>query len=90
MAADSLPRLPPKGGRRPQERNSATYAALIGLCFLAFGFLALVSLVLPQVRGLVLLLLFGVGFFTFHYLVWGRLLTKFREEEAAAAQAKDQ
>ncbi len=89
MAADPLPRLPPRGGRRPQERNSATFAALIGLCFLAFGFLGLVSLVLPQVRGLVLLLVCCVGFFSLHYLVWGRLLTKLREEEAVAARAKD-
>ncbi len=88
MAAEQLPRLPQRGSKRSTERNSATFAALIGLCFLAFGFLGLVSMVLPQVRGLVLLLVGGVGFFALHYLVWGRLLTKLREEEAAA-QAKD-
>ncbi|MCA9076507.1 MAG: hypothetical protein KDA93_15895 [Planctomycetaceae bacterium] len=90
MPDGQLPRLPSKGGRRQQERNSATFAALIGLLMLAFGFVALVSLVLPQVRGLVLILVCGVGFFAVHYLTWGRWLIRLREKEAAKAKATDE
>lgn len=89
MPGDQMPRLPSKGGRRQQERNSATFAALIGVLMLAFGFVALVSLVLPQVRGLVLILFGGVAFFALHYVTWGRLLIRLREKEAAEVKAEE-
>lgn len=90
MPDGQLPRLPSKGGRRQQERNSTTFAALIGLLMLAFGFVALVSLVLPQAGGLLLILLGGVAFFALHYVTWGRWLIRIREKEAAKAKATDE
>lgn len=87
MPAD-LPRLPPSRRRPPAEADSATFAALIGLLVLAFGFLGLVSLVLPQVRGMILVLLGGAGFFGVHYLLWGRLLSSIRAEELEAEQGR--
>lgn len=77
-----LPRLPQQRRRSSTEANSATFAALFGLAFLAIGLLAMVSLVLPQVRGLVVVLVVGVAFFSIHYVVWGRLLTRLREQQA--------
>lgn len=90
MPGDPLPRLPQRGRTTSTARNTATFAALIGLCLLAFGFLALVSLVLPAVRGIVLLLVGSIGFFALHYFTWGRLLMKLRERESAAANSEDE
>jgi hypothetical protein len=79
-----LPRLPSRRPRDTSDANAATYAALIGLCFTALALLAMVSLVLPQVRGLIFVLFGAVGFFAIHYVIWGRLLGRIREEELEA------
>jgi hypothetical protein len=76
-----LPRLPPRRPRDTSDANAATYAALIGLCLVVLALLGMVSLVLPQVRGLIFVLLGAVGFFAIHYVLWGRLLGRIREEE---------
>lgn len=70
---------------RPSEdqRNSATFAALMMVLLISGGLVALVALVLPQVLWMVV-----IGFalalsVVLQYLVWGRwLLTKLRQEEA--------
>ncbi|MCA9024051.1 MAG: hypothetical protein KDA86_02440 [Planctomycetaceae bacterium] len=90
MPGEQLPRLPRGSRKSSTERNTATFAALIGLFLLAFGFLALVSLVLPAVRGILLLLVAGVGFFTLHYFTWGRVLTRLREKETAPSKADNE
>jgi hypothetical protein len=77
------PRLP-GGPRRNEQANAATFAALFGLLLLAFALIAMVGLVLPQVRGLLLVLFGGLFFFAFHYLVWGWWLPKImpRDDES--------
>jgi hypothetical protein len=56
---------------RPQQSNAPTILALLGLLAIAALLLGLVALVLPQVFGLLAVV---VGFFAFgaiHYLLWG-------------------
>jgi hypothetical protein len=53
------------------QSNAPTVLALLGLLALAGGLLGLIALVLPQVFGLLAVVL---GFFAFgaiHYLLWG-------------------
>lgn len=58
-------------GRPPQEKNSGTALALLGILLLAAMLLGLVALVLPQIVGL-LLVVFGFFFLgVLHYLIWG-------------------
>lgn len=72
-SAESTPR---RAGRSAEQANVATFAALFGLGLFAFSLIAIVSLVLPQVRGLVLVLFGAIGFFAAHYVVWGWWLPK--------------
>lgn len=69
------------------QRNSATFAALVMLVLISAGLLALVAVVLPQVLWLVAIVI-GLGLsVVLHYLVWGRWLTsKLRDEEDAQQQ----
>jgi hypothetical protein len=56
---------------RPPQSNAPTILALLGLLAIAAGLLGLVALVLPQIFGLLAVVL---GFFAFgaiHYLLWG-------------------
>ena len=55
----------------PAQSNAPTILALLGLLGIAAGLLGLTALVLPQVFGLLAVV---VGFFAFgaiHYLLWG-------------------
>ncbi|MBX3437871.1 MAG: hypothetical protein KF861_10305 [Planctomycetaceae bacterium] len=88
MAPD-LPRLPTPRQRNTADKDAATFAALIGICLVGFAFLGIASLVLPQVRGLVLVFGGGVMFFAIHYVVWGRLLTRLRNEQREAEQGRN-
>jgi hypothetical protein len=55
----------------PAQSNAPTILALLGLLAIGAGLLGLIALVLPQVFGLLAVVL---GFFAFgaiHYLLWG-------------------
>jgi hypothetical protein len=57
--------------KRPQQSDAPTILALLGLLAIAAALLGLVALVLPQIFGLLAVVL---GFFAFgaiHYLLWG-------------------
>jgi hypothetical protein len=73
------PRIPPS--RKPQS-NANTAIALFGLLLISGGILGLMSLVLPQVAGLLLvvLLVFVVPM-ALHYIVWGWWLSQMKESE---------
>lgn len=63
---------------RPTEasRNAATCLALVGILIVAGGLLALTAMVLPQIRGL-LLVAGGLGLFiTLHFVTWGWWLSR--------------
>lgn len=72
-------RIPPS--RKPQS-NAGTAIALFGLLLASGAILGLMSLVLPQVAGvlLVVLLIFVVPM-ALHYLVWGWWLSQMKDEE---------
>lgn len=73
------PRLPRAG--KPQS-NAGTAIALFGLLLVSGAILGLMSLVLPQVAGvlLVVLLIFVVPMIL-HYLVWGWWLSQMKDTE---------
>lgn len=72
---------------RPQS-NAATTIALLGLLLISGAILGLMSLVLPQVAGvlLVILLIFVIPI-TLHYLVWGWWLSQMKDENPEDDQA---
>jgi hypothetical protein len=62
--------------------NTGTMIALFGLLLIAGGLLALMALVLPQVAGVVLVILIVFVLpISFHYVVWGRWLSKMKPPE---------
>ncbi len=69
------------------QRNSATFAALVMLVLISAGLLALAAIVLPQVLWLVVIVI-GLGLsVVLHYLIWGRwLMSKLRDEEDSQRQ----
>jgi hypothetical protein len=109
MAGGLDPRQPgeqqpkfPSRGSQPRRRetleqaNAATFAALVGLGGVAISLIAMAALVLPQIRGLILVLLAAVGFFAVHYVVWGWWLPKMvphndsaTEDKTPAAEGRD-
>jgi hypothetical protein len=79
------------GNPQPDDRNAGTFAALMGLAFVALFLLGLTALVIPQALGVVLVVGFFAGAVGFHYFVWGRWLTRVlrdaeAERQSAAAQ----
>ena len=79
------PRLPEDVEREtpPTEgdRNAATYLALIVLLGIGGGLLFLVTMVLPNALFLLLALAVVPLYFVFHYLVWGRLMSRLQPPE---------
>lgn len=75
------PRLPTKSRPPEPERNFGTYLALVFLVAVSLGLLSLVSLVLPQVRGLILVIGGFCGMISLHYFTWGRWLSRIASEQ---------
>lgn len=72
------PQRPSPEKRR--ESNGATALLLFALGLCAFGLVGIVALVLPQAAGLILVV---AGFslpIVLHYLIWGRMMSRFRDE----------
>ncbi len=70
------PRLPGESRKEKQKaQDSGTWLALVFVLFSVGGFIALVSLILPDFA-MMLLVVAGLFFFiAFHYFTWGRWLT---------------
>ena len=69
----------PRG--RDGQQNGATLLALIGLMLIAGGLLALMTMVMPGLSGILLVIWAFVFFGVFHYVVWGRWMTARRDGE---------
>jgi hypothetical protein len=77
-------RIPPS--RQPQS-NAGTAIALFGLLVISGAILALMALVLPQVAGvLAVVLLIFVMPMMLHYVVWGWWLSQVKEEDQEAEE----
>jgi hypothetical protein len=71
------------------QSNVATAIALFGMVLLAAALLGLMAMVLPQLLGiLVVILIFAVPA-AFHYLVWGWWLSQMRDEELEAERREE-
>jgi len=80
------PRLPGDSARTKKNQDGATIFALMIVIAIALGFIALISMVLPQVWYLIVVGGFFSGFIALHYFTWGRWLTRIATE----AQEKEE
>jgi Flp pilus assembly protein TadB len=63
------------------QSNAGTAIALAGLVFISLAILGLMALVLPQLLGvLVVILIFAIPA-AFHYLIWGWWLSQARNKQ---------
>lgn len=71
------------GRRRSDEsqRNAATCLALSALIACALGLMAFTAIVLPQIRGALLVIGGLAVFFLLHYLTWGRWMSRLRDPD---------
>ena len=63
------------------QSNAATAIALLGLVLVAGALLGLMAMVLPQLLGVVVVVLIFAVPAAFHYLVWGWWLSQARDRE---------
>jgi Flp pilus assembly protein TadB len=61
--------------------NAGTAIALAGLIFMSVAILGLMALVLPQLLGVLLVILIFAVPAAFHYLIWGWWLSQARNAE---------
>ena len=66
------------------QSNAATAIALLGLLLISAALLGLMALVLPQLLGILIVILIFAVPAAIHYLVWGWWLSQTREREREA------
>lgn len=72
-----MPSLPGNRKTRPaSQRNEGTWIAMIFVIGIIAGLFALVSLILPDIFGLLFVLAAFGGFVALHYFTWGRWLIR--------------
>lgn len=69
------------------QSNAATAIALFGLVLTGAALLGLMALVLPQLLGIVVVVLIFAVPAAFHYLAWGWWLSQMRVEDEEAVIA---
>lgn len=87
-------RLPDSPPRRDESVNAGTpnggtYLGLVFLLGCAGGFIALTSMILPQIRGLIFVGAGMCGFITLHYFTWGRWMTRMLEQSGDGGLEQD-
>ena len=73
--------MPKPDSTSTARSDMATAIALLGLVIIALGLLGLMALVLPQVLGVVIVILIFIVPAVLHYLVWGWWMSQVREQE---------
>jgi len=71
-------------GRRradASQRNAATCLALSVLVACALGLIAFTAVILPQIRGALLVIAGLSVFILLHYLTWGRWMSRLQEPD---------
>jgi len=66
------------------QSNAATAIALLGLLLISAALLGLMAMVLPQVLGILIVVLIFAVPAVFHYLLWGWWLSQVRDREREA------
>ena len=61
--------------------NAATAIALLGLVLMSAALLGLMAMVLPQLLGILIVILIFAVPAAFHYVVWGWWLSQSRDQE---------
>lgn len=79
-------RLPQRESSREKPPSGATWLALIFLLVCAGGLIALTSLILPQIRGVIFVVCGMGGFVALHYFTWGHWLTRNLQEDRELAE----
>lgn len=64
------------------QSNAGTAIALVGLIFISMALLGLMALVLPELLGVLLVILIFAVPAAFHYLIWGWWLSQSRIAES--------
>src|SRR5260221_11113099 len=70
---------PPERSSHRGQSNAATAIALFGLVLMGAALLGLMALVLPQLLGVVVVVLIFAVPAAFHYLVWGWWMSQGRD-----------
>lgn len=71
------------------QANAATAIALLGLVLIAGALLGLMAMVLPQLLGIILVVLIFAVPAALHYLVWGWWMSQMRDEEIEAGNIEE-
>jgi hypothetical protein len=66
------------------QSNAATAIAMLGLLLISAALLGLMAMVLPQVLGILIVILIFAVPAVFHYLLWGWWLSQVRDRESEA------
>jgi hypothetical protein len=66
------------------QSNVATALALFGLMLISAALLGLMAMVLPELLGILIVILIFAVPAAFHYLIWGWWLSQLRDEELEA------
>jgi hypothetical protein len=72
-----MTRFPAPDRQRPgdAQRNAATCLAMFGLVAMGLALIGFTALVLPQIRGLLLVVAGIAAFILLHYVTWGYWLS---------------
>src|SRR5262245_61309209 len=79
----------PEPTMRRGESNAATAIALVGLILAGAALLGLMALVLPELLGIVVVVLIFAVPAAFHYVVWGWWLSRMKDEEAESEATRE-
>ena len=71
------------------QSNAATAIALVGLLLISAALLGLMALVLPQLLGILIVILIFAVPAAFHYLIWGWWLSQVRDQEIDAKEIEE-
>jgi len=81
-------RLPRKASPAAPERNEGTWIAVLFMLGGVFGILGLISMVMPDIFGLLAVLAAFGGFVALHYFTWGRWLMQTASRSRELEQAE--
>ncbi len=71
------------------QSNAATAIALLGLVLISAALLGLMAMVLPQLLGILIVILIFALPAAFHYLIWGWWLSQVRDQEIESEKNED-